>query len=162
VASGRDPTDDESRADEEETMAPRPIEEPEQLPGREVHDQLGRKIGSIERLYAPGGEGDPMWVTVDTPLGLFRHRLVFVPLARLKEEDGDVHAPYSKQYIQRAPEIEPGDELAPEDDKVLRDYYGIDRGDEELRTNEESYASQVPDGDEPPRLVDTGEAGGQA
>lgn len=135
-------------------MTAGPIEKPEELCGREVHDQLGRKVGSIERLYAPGGEGDPMWAQVDSPLGLFRHRVVFIPLARLKEEGGDVHAPYSRQYIQRGPEVEPGDELAPEDDKRLRDYYGIDRGDEELRTNEDSYAAQVPDGDEPSRPLD--------
>jgi hypothetical protein len=130
-------------------MAPRPIEKPQELHGRTVHDQLGRKLGTVEQLWAPGGEGDPMWITVETSLGLFRHRRVFVPLARLKVEGDDVHTPYSKQYIHSSPEVEPGDELASEDDKRLRDYYGIDRGDEELRTNEDSYAAQVPEGDEP-------------
>jgi hypothetical protein len=135
-------------------MPAAPIEKPDELPGRTVHDQLGLKLGDVQKLYAPGGEGDPMWITVETSLGMFDRRTVFVPLARLKEEGGEVHAPYSKQFIHDAPEVEPGDELAPEDDRRLRDYYGIDRGDEELRTDNNSYASQVPDGDEPAQPIE--------
>jgi hypothetical protein len=137
-------------------MTAGPIEEPQELPGRMVFDQIGRKLGEVEQLYAPGGEGDPMWATVQTSIGMFRHRLVFVPLARLKEEGGEVQAPYSKQYVQGAPEVSPGDQLAAEDDRRLRDYYGIDRGDEELRTDNVTYASQVPDGDDPAEPLDTG------
>jgi hypothetical protein len=41
-----------------------------------------------------------------------------------------------------------------DDEKRLRDYYGIDRGDLELRTdNDDSYAAQVPDGDEPSKPI---------
>jgi hypothetical protein len=72
-----------------------------------VHDQLGRKVGQVERVFAPGGDGDAMWVTVDASGGLFKSRIV-----------------------------------------LLRDYYGVDRGDLELRTdNDDSYAAQVPDDD---------------
>jgi hypothetical protein len=132
-----------------------PIEDPTELPGTDVFDQLGRKLGPVERVYAPGGEGDAMWVTIDVSGGLFKSRIVFVPLARLKDEDGDVHVPYSKQFLQDAPEVEEGDEISEEDDKLLRDYYGVDRGDLELRTdNDDSYAAQIPDDrDEPSKPV---------
>ena len=117
-------------------MTARPVKNPQELPGRTVYDQLGRKLGPVQQLYAPGGEGDPMWATVETSTGLFHKRVVFLPLARLKEEGGNVQTPYSRQYIEKSPDVEPGDELAPEDDRALRDHYGIDRGDEELRANE--------------------------
>lgn len=119
-----------------------------------MHDQLGRKLGQVERVYAPGGEGDAMWVTVDVSGGMFKSRTVFVPLARLKDEDGAVHVPYSRQFIEAAPEVQDGDELSEEDDNQLRDYYGVDRGDQELRTdNDDSYAAQVPDDDEPSKPI---------
>jgi hypothetical protein len=134
----------------------KPIEDPAGLPGTDVHDQLGRKVGQVQRVYAHGGEGDAMWVTVEVSGGLFESRTVFLPLARLKDEDGDVHVPYSKQFLEDAPEVEQGDELSEEDDKRLRDYYGVDRGDLELRTdNDDSYAAQVPDDrDEPARALE--------
>jgi len=131
-----------------------PIADPSELPGTVVHDQLGGKLGPVERVYAPGGEGDAMWATIDVSGGLFKSRIVFVPLARLKREDDDVLVPYSRQFLQDAPEVEDADELSEEDENRLRDYYGVDRGDLELRTdNDDSYASQVPDGDEPSRPI---------
>jgi hypothetical protein len=131
-----------------------PIADPAELPGTVVHDQLGRKLGKVERVYAPGGEGDVMWATVDVTDGMFNSRIVFVPLARLKDEEGAVHVPYSRQFIQDAPEVENSDEVSPEDDKRLRDYYGVSRGDGTIRAdNDGSYAAQVPDGDEPSRPI---------
>jgi hypothetical protein len=131
-----------------------PIADPSELPGTVVHDQLGRKLGKVERVYAPGGEGDVMWATLDVSDGLFNGRIVFVPLARLKHEDGVISVPYSRQFIQDAPEVENSDEVSPEDDKLLRDYYGVSRGDGSIRAdNEDSYAAQVPEGDEPSRPI---------
>jgi hypothetical protein len=132
----------------------KPISDPAELVGCTIHDQLGRKLGDVERVYAPGGEGDPMWAAIDVSGGMFKSRIVFVPLARMKDEDGDVTVPYSSQFLQDAPEVENADELSEDDEQRLRDYYGIDRGDLELRTdNDDSYAAQVPDGDEPSRPI---------
>jgi PRC-barrel domain len=125
------------------------IEAPEDLTGKDVHDQLGRKLGEVKRLYAPGGDGDPMWAAVDMPEGMFKRRIVFIPLARLKDEDGAILTPYSKQYIDDAPEVELSDELSSEDDRLLRDYYGL----HEIRSDTESYASQLPDGDGPQQAI---------
>ena len=83
-----------------------------------------------------------MWVAVELSTGLFGARTVFVPLARLKEEGGQLLVPYSKQRL-KAREVEDGDGISAECDRVLRDYYGIDTGDQEMRADNKSYAVRV-------------------
>src|SRR5205823_2021664 len=119
-----------------------------------------------------GGDGETvMWVTVETSIGIGNKREVFVPLARLKHEHDQLRVPYSSQHLQSSPDIEPGEELSEADDRALRDYYAIDLADQELRTDNDSYAGQVPgeqggarevepdDASEPER--DTGQAADQ-
>jgi sporulation protein YlmC with PRC-barrel domain len=117
-----------------------PIEDASKLPGQPVRDQEGQEIGKVKDVYRV--EEEPMWVTVEASTGLFGERLVFIPLARLKEEDGEVRVPYGAQRIKDSPEVQDGDELSPEDDRRLRDYYAIDQGDQEVRTDNESYAAR--------------------
>ena len=52
--------------------------------------------------------------------------------------------PYSKGHIKNCPEVDAEDEISAEDDAQLRDHYGIDRADKEIRTDNESYADRVP------------------
>ena len=130
------------------------IEDASKLPGETVSDQDGLKIGKIKQLYS-GGEGDSvMWVTVETSHGIGKKQELFVPLARLKEEYGDLRVPYSSQYVQSAPEVDAAGELSERDDRSLRDYYGIDVGDQELRSDNDSYAGQIPDDDGNARPID--------
>lgn len=131
-----------------------PIEEPEQLTGRDLYDQVGEKVGSIDRLYAAGGEGDPSWVAVKVSTGMFGSRLTLVPLARLKEEEGQVRVPYSKQHLLDAPELEADRELSEEEAGELGDYYAVGRGDQPAEDNPGSYASQMPEEDGPPQPID--------
>jgi sporulation protein YlmC with PRC-barrel domain len=134
------------------------IEDVNSLAGETVNDQDGRKIGTVREIYCVGDSDAPMWVTVESSTGLTRSRLVFIPIARLKREGGQVRVPYSFQHLQSAPEVEANDELSQDDDRVLRDYYAIGLGDQEIRSDNESYASLVPDGDQPAKKVE-GEAG---
>jgi hypothetical protein len=125
-----------------------PIEDAAELPGKTVYDVLGQKIGAVREIYVQ--DGDPMWVTVESSTGLFTDRLVFIPLARLKEEDGQVRVPYTTRHVNQSPEVDAGDELSEEDDGALRAYYSVGIGDAELRTqNDDSYASRVPAGEGP-------------
>jgi hypothetical protein len=66
---------------------------------------------------------------------------VFIPLARIKDENGDLRVPYRTQRIGDAPEVDVGDGISAECDRQLRDYYGIDAGDQELRSDNKSYAT---------------------
>ena len=124
-----------------------PIEDVSSLPGKKITDQQGREVGEICEIYEQ--DGDPMWVTVKSSTGMATDRVVFIPLARLKQEEDEIRVPYSLQHVQDSPEAEPEGELSEENDRALRDYYSIDIGDEELRDSNDSYAAQVPESDAP-------------
>jgi hypothetical protein len=136
------------------------IEDPTSLPGETLHDQDGGKVGTVKQVYAVNDD-QPMWVTVDIETGIGQHRLVFVPLARLKHERDQLRSPYDGQHLLRSPEIEVEEEVPKEADRALRNFYAIDLGDQEQRTDNESYAAQIPEGDEPPRRME-GEESGQS
>lgn len=130
------------------------IKDVSSLPGETVHDQEGRRIGKVKEVYGIGESEAPMWVTVEASAS----RMVFIPIARLKQERKQVRVPYSFQHVQSSPEIEPGQELSAEDERALRDFYAIDLADQELRANSESYAGLVPAGEGPAKKIE-GEAG---
>jgi hypothetical protein len=134
------------------------IEDVSSLPGEAVSDQDGMEIGKIKRLYSIGEDNSVMWVTVETAVGIGNRRELFVPLARLKHEDDELRVPYSAEHIQAAPEIEAGEELSERDDQALRAYYSVGLADQELRTDNDSYAGQVPDAEGAPRLIDAEDA----
>jgi hypothetical protein len=124
-----------------------PIEDVSSLPGRKVSDQEENTIGEVAEIYAIDGDGHPMWVAVEASFGIGNKRTVLVPLARLKEEDGDLRVPYSKSYLRDTPEVDGSEGISPECDRKLRDHYGIDRGDQEGRSDNSSYATLVPEGE---------------
>jgi hypothetical protein len=121
------------------------IEDVSSLPGEMVKDQEGRKVGEVKEIYAVGEDETPMWVTIESQTGIGHKRLVFVPLARLKQEAEEIRVPYSFQHLQESPEVEPGDEISAEDDRALRNYYAVGLADQEMVSNAQSYASQQPD-----------------
>lgn len=135
-----------------------PIEDVSSLPGESLCDQDGLKIGKLKRLFSIGDDQSVMWVTVETALGIGNKREVFVPLARLKHEDDELRVPYSTQHLQSSPEVDAGEELSAGDDQALRAYYGIGFADQELRTDNDSYAGQIPDAEGPARETDAEEA----
>jgi hypothetical protein len=85
-----------------------------------------------------------MWVSVEGSFGSNK-RTVLIPIARLKDEGGDLLVPYSKNHIGEAPEVDDSDGISPDDDRRLRDFFGIGVGDQELRSDNKSYATRVPD-----------------
>jgi clumping factor A len=126
-----------------------PIDDVTSLPGRKVTDQEENTIGEIKDIYAIDGDGHPMWVTLEGSTGgIGGKKTVFVPLARLKDEDGDLRMPYSKDHVLNTPEVDGSDGISDECDRLLRDHYGIDRADQELRSDNDSYATLIPDEDE--------------
>jgi hypothetical protein len=127
------------------------IEDPTSLAGETLHDHDGTKVGDIKHVYSVGDDEQPMWVTVSIETGAARHQLVFVPLARLKHERDQVRVPYSAEHLLESPEVEADGELSDSDDLALRNYYAIGLADQEVRTDNESYAAQVPDAEGSPR-----------
>jgi hypothetical protein len=120
-----------------------PIEDVSSLPGKKISDQTENPLGKVKEIYAT--DGYPMWVSVEMSSGLAKKRTVLIPLARIKDEDGELRVPYSAQRIGDAPEVDDGEGISAECDRKLRDYYGIDTGDQELRADNKSYATLVPE-----------------
>jgi hypothetical protein len=129
-----------------------PIEDVSSLPGKKISDQTETPLGKVKEIYAT--DGYPMWVAVEMSPGLAKKRTVFIPLARIKDEDGELRVPYSAQRIGDAPEVDDSDGISAECDRKLRDYYGIDTGDQELRADNKSYATLVPEEGGEAQLVD--------
>ncbi|MGZ4231078.1 MAG: PRC-barrel domain-containing protein [Solirubrobacteraceae bacterium] len=121
-----------------------PIEDVSSLPGKKVSDQQGASIGKVKEIYEAEG-GHPMWVEIEGSFGTREKRTVLIPLARLKDEDGDIGVPYSKDRIGDCPEVDTSDGISAESDRELRGYYGIGTGDQELRADNKSYATLVTD-----------------
>jgi hypothetical protein len=119
-----------------------PIKDVSSLPGKKISDQAENPIGEVRGIYATD-DGFPMWVAVEMSSGIGDKRTVLIPLARIKDENGELRVPYSRQRIGEAPEID-GDGVSAECDRRLRDYYGIDAGDQELRQDNNSYATLIP------------------
>jgi len=129
-----------------------PIEDVSALPGKKITDQAENPLGKVKEIYAT--DGYPMWVAVEMSSGLANKRTVFIPLARIKDEDGELRVPYSAQRIGDAPEVDDSDGISAECDRQLRDYYGIDTGDQELRADNKSYATLVPEEGGESKLVE--------
>lgn len=116
-----------------------PIEDVSSLPGKKVSDQQESPIGKVKEIYSME-DGFPMWVAIEAG-----SKTVFVPLARLKDEGGDLRVPYSRQHIFDGPEIDHDEGISAECDHTLRSYYGIGTGDQELWSDNKSYATLVPE-----------------
>ncbi len=69
-----------------------PIQDVASLPGKKVTDQDGRSIGAVREIYAAEGSGEASWLSIEDSSGLGDDRTVFIPLARLKEEDGELRS----------------------------------------------------------------------
>jgi PRC-barrel domain len=125
-----------------------PIEDVSSLPGKKVSDQEENPIGEIKEIYAIDGDGYPMWVSVEASFGMGDKKTVFIPIARIKVENDELLVPYSKSHIEQTPEVDADEGITPECDRKLRDHYGIDRADQELRSDNDSYATLVPEDEE--------------
>jgi hypothetical protein len=134
-----------------------PIDDVSDLPGRKVKDQEENPIGKIQEIYAIDGDGDPMWVSLEGSFGSGK-RTVLIPIARLKDEGGDLLVPYSKNHIGDAPEVDGSDGISADDDRKLRDFFGIGIGDQELRSDNKSYATRVADEESEAQRVDDPES----
>src|SRR5437763_2421496 len=124
------------------------IEDVSSLPGKKVTDQDENPIGEIKEIYAIDGDGYPMWVSVEASFGMGDKKTVFIPIARIKVENDELLVPYSKSHIEQTPEVDADEGITPDCDRKLRDHYGIDRADQELRSDNDSYATRVPEDEE--------------
>jgi uncharacterized protein (TIGR02271 family) len=94
--------------------------------GRTAVDADGSKLGKIEEIYLDAETERPEWALVHT--GLFGGKSSFMPLKDAKADGDDVVAPYTKEQVKNAPQMEADGELSQRDEAALYSHYGLDYG----------------------------------
>jgi len=95
--------------------------------GRDLVDNDGDKIGSIDEIYLDRETVQPEWAVVTT--GLFGTKRTFVPLSGAQPLDDGVRVPFEKATVKDAPRIDPDGELSRDEERTLYQHYGRDYGD---------------------------------
>src|SRR3954466_5033173 len=95
--------------------------------GRDLVDNDGDKIGSIEDIYLDRETDEPEWAVVTT--GLFGTKRTFVPLTEAQTHEDGIRVPYEKAAVKDAPKIDPDGELSHEEERVLYQHYGREYSD---------------------------------
>lgn len=98
----------------------------EELENGTVYDQDGSKVGKVAQLYLDDASGEPNWVTVNT--GLFGSNETFVPLDRARVNNGEIHVPYTKDFIKDAPNLDADAHIDERQEDDLYRYYGMGGG----------------------------------
>jgi uncharacterized protein (TIGR02271 family) len=93
------------------------------LPGANVYDTDGDKIGSVGQVYLDAQTGNPEWLTVKT--GLFGTKETFVPLRDATISDDRVTVAYAKDQVKGAPNIEADGPMSHSEEDELYTYYGL-------------------------------------
>jgi uncharacterized protein (TIGR02271 family) len=91
--------------------------------GKDLRDNDGSKIGSIEEIYLDTQTGEPEWALVHT--GLFGSKQTFVPIRDATEADGALQVPFEKSQVKDAPKMDPDGELSQRDEGELYRHYGM-------------------------------------
>jgi uncharacterized protein (TIGR02271 family) len=90
--------------------------------GRDLVDNDGDKIGSIDDIYLDRETDQPEWAVVTT--GLFGTKRTFVPLSEAQTHEDGVRVPYEKATVKDAPKIDPDGELSRSEEQTLYQHYG--------------------------------------
>jgi sporulation protein YlmC with PRC-barrel domain len=88
-----------------------------------VFDKNGSKIGRVGQVYLDDQTQEPNWVTVKT--GLFGTKEYFVPLDEADAVEKRITVPYDKDTVLGAPFTEIDQNLSPEEEDELYNYYEV-------------------------------------
>ena len=91
--------------------------------GRTAVDTDGGKLGKIEEIYLDAKTQQPEWALIQT--GMFGGNSSFMPLAGATSDGDDVMAPYTKEQVKDAPQLDADGELSQSDESALYSHYGI-------------------------------------
>jgi uncharacterized protein (TIGR02271 family) len=95
--------------------------------GRDLIDNDGDKIGSIDDIYLDRETDQPEWAVVTT--GLFGTKRTFVPLSEAQTHEDGVRVPYEKATVKDAPKVDPDGELSRDEEQTLYQHYGREYSD---------------------------------
>jgi uncharacterized protein (TIGR02271 family) len=92
--------------------------------GRDLIDNDGDKIGTIDEIYLDRESDEPEWAVVTT--GLFGTKRTFVPLSQAQPHEDGVRVPFDKATVKDAPRIDPDGALSRDEERTLYQHYGRD------------------------------------
>ncbi|WP_301127439.1 PRC-barrel domain-containing protein [Streptomyces cacaoi] len=92
--------------------------------GRNVVDESGSKIGSMESVYVDTASDRPSFATVTVGMPT-KHRLVFVPLAGATVGPDYLKVKYDKGAVKDAPWISPDGELPADREAAVFAHYDL-------------------------------------
>ena len=78
--------------------------------GRTAVATDGSKLGTIEEIYLDAQTQRPEWALIQT--GMFGGKSSFMPLEGATSDGDDVRAPYTKEQVKDAPQMDPDGELS--------------------------------------------------
>ena len=107
--------------------------------GADMIDARGDKVGKIEEIYMDDLSGRPEWALVKT--GLFGTKSTFVPITGATPADDGIHVMHEKSRIKEAPRIEADQDLSPQEERTLYDFYGVAYGGERTAAGPERTAA---------------------
>src|SRR4051812_23071193 len=90
--------------------------------GRDLVDNDGDKIGSIDEIYLDRETDEPEWAVVTT--GLFGTKRTFAPLGEAQPSEDGIRVPFEKATVKDAPNIDPDGELSHAEEQSLYEHYG--------------------------------------
>ena len=102
--------------------------------GRTAVDTDGGKLGKIEEIYLDAQTQRPEWALIQT--GMFGSKSSFMPLEGATSDGDDVTAPYTKEQVKDAPQVDPDGELSQSDESALYSHYGIAYGETDASTEQ--------------------------
>jgi uncharacterized protein (TIGR02271 family) len=97
--------------------------------GRTAVDADGGKLGKIEEIYLDAQTQQPEWALIQT--GMFGGKSSFMPLEGATSDGDDVKAPYTKEQVKDAPQMDADGELSQSEESALYSHYGIARSEEQ-------------------------------
>ncbi|UQN15645.1 PRC-barrel domain-containing protein [Gulosibacter sp. ACHW.36C] len=118
------PSEVENAAPSEEELAAREAEAALLLIFQStVFDKNGAKIGRVGQVYLDDQTQEPNWVTVKT--GMFGTKEFFIPLDEAEQTEKRITVPYEKAKVHGAPFTEIDQNLSPEEEDELYNYYEV-------------------------------------
>ena len=128
------------------------LEDIDDVRGATMVDKEGAKIGDVEDVFLDRQTGRPAWAAVKT--GLFGRKHTVVPITdAFLNTNAEVQVPFTKDQVKEAPNIEPGQELTPELERKMWEYYGV-KGYDEWRGDDQTRGAGLPDDAEDAALQD--------
>ena len=91
--------------------------------GATVIGSDGETLGVVNRMYNDNHTDTPSWAAVK--IDSLHHSVSFVPLSGASVRGNELHVPFDKEQLRKAPYQEPGRDLTSEHELELFHHYGV-------------------------------------